>query len=328
MGQTGKVRSIHYLRAIAAAMVVVMHIYNYGLVTGHAANPVYWMKHGVSIFFVISGFVMVVSTREWAGNGRDFLRRRLIRIVPLYWLATLALFAFGLTQPGDFDRLLPSLLLVPTLANQARDVTSPVLEVGWTLCLEMAFYTLFAAAMILPRKTAILGTAAVLCLAGVLAQTLPGTPWTRFYLSPLIAEFGGGMVIAWFGLRAPGWVCPLGFLALATLGDAGLGHTLGVSVPTLMIVTGGRGLDGRLPAIPVLDRMGDASYATYLWHLHAMNLVIVPLLGAAAPELVVVPATLLVTLLVGDLAHRRIEAPLTGWLARRSRRQAPVLAPA
>jgi exopolysaccharide production protein ExoZ len=41
----------------------------------------------VAIFFVISGFIMCVITRD---NADDFLKMRLIRIVPIYWLCTFA----------------------------------------------------------------------------------------------------------------------------------------------------------------------------------------------------------------------------------------------
>src|SRR3546814_7431423 len=48
---------------------------------------------GVDVFFPISGFVMLISTRTLLGRPgawRAFVRRRAIRIVPLYWLATTA----------------------------------------------------------------------------------------------------------------------------------------------------------------------------------------------------------------------------------------------
>ncbi|MFX5785380.1 acyltransferase family protein, partial [Acinetobacter baumannii] len=46
---------------------------------------------GVDIFFVISGFVMYYLMHDRFGSATvagDFLRRRLIRVVPLYWICT------------------------------------------------------------------------------------------------------------------------------------------------------------------------------------------------------------------------------------------------
>ena len=51
-----------------------------------------FLAAGVDLFFVISGFIMVVSCWPEFGKPyapRRFIVRRLVRIVPLYWLATL-----------------------------------------------------------------------------------------------------------------------------------------------------------------------------------------------------------------------------------------------
>lgn len=56
---------------------------------------------GVDIFFVISGFVMVMSTESRVITAAEFLRARLARIVPLYWAAlslTLVLIAVGVIE--------------------------------------------------------------------------------------------------------------------------------------------------------------------------------------------------------------------------------------
>lgn len=44
---------------------------------------------GVDIFFIVSGCIMMITTRE--STVSDFIARRIIRIVPLYWLFTLVL---------------------------------------------------------------------------------------------------------------------------------------------------------------------------------------------------------------------------------------------
>ena len=83
--------SLQTLRAIAALSVTLAHIPNVSLILPQAR----YGAVGVDIFFVISGFIMVDSSKDLFQhpNGlRIFLLRRLARIVPLYWLITVVWF--------------------------------------------------------------------------------------------------------------------------------------------------------------------------------------------------------------------------------------------
>src|SRR5271168_4060937 len=93
---------IHFLqiaRAIPAWLVVTDHAL-LELSRNAPDSPVTQLawslgSSGVHIFFVISGFIMVHISWESFGKraaSADFLRRRIIRIVPLYWLGTVAAF--------------------------------------------------------------------------------------------------------------------------------------------------------------------------------------------------------------------------------------------
>ena len=92
-------RGIQVLRGLAAAMVVALHAtQSWSQRVGGQAPGLVWGNGaaGVDIFFVISGFVMAVSTigKEHKVNpAQNFLERRLIRIAPLYWIATIAVIA-------------------------------------------------------------------------------------------------------------------------------------------------------------------------------------------------------------------------------------------
>lgn len=246
-----------------------------------------------------------------------FFRRRLLRIAPIYWVATLLLFASGISDRGDGAQLLPSLLLMPTQVEGADRLVSPTLEVGWTLCIEMAFYLLFALAMALPRRTAVVGTACGLILAGLLAPAFSGNPWSNFYLTPLVLEFGAGMLLAWSGLKAPWWLCPAGFLMMATSGLASESHLLIASIPAVAIVAGARGMDHWLRPVRSVVLLGDASYAIYLFHLHALMLLAVPLVGRPAPALAILPVGFSLAIALGILMHLRVENPLAGFITTR-----------
>jgi peptidoglycan/LPS O-acetylase OafA/YrhL len=214
-----KIHFLQALRAIAAWLVVADHALldvTHGDL-GNPATPVAWTMGsiGVYVFFVISGFIMVQIC--WDDFGRrgaaaNFLRRRIIRIVPLYWLATVAAFAFhkvSVTHGANagWSELLRSMLFIP---YRVEDGTwTPVLSQGWTLNYEMFFYTIFTAAIAFPRQIAIpaIGTALVVFVsvgsllpAGVLA----------YLSSPIVLWFvlGIGLAVLWrlYGFVEPQWL--------------------------------------------------------------------------------------------------------------------------
>ena len=118
------------------------------------------------MFFVISGFIMVYVSRNFSGPGgaADFAIRRVIRVVPLYWLFTGVFVALLLFWPSIFSTLklsarhtAESFLFIPTV-NNVGDYY-PVLGVGWTLNYEMYFYAIFAVLLLVPISRSVMITA-------------------------------------------------------------------------------------------------------------------------------------------------------------------------
>ena len=139
---------------------------------------------GVNLFFMISGFVMMECTK--AGDPQ-FFRKRLIRIVPFYWLLTLTVFVIALIAPSlmnnttaDLEHLIKSLFFIPFDKNGSGH--APILFVGWTLNYEMLFYLIFGLSLTVTVRyravisTIILGTVMALFsyndgfVSGVLAS--------------------------------------------------------------------------------------------------------------------------------------------------------------
>lgn len=230
--------NIQALRALAAYMVVVFHLTEF--VNQVLPDALDWRagQAGVDVFFVISGFIMVFTTRRGDTSPADFLRRRVIRVVPLYWLVTGILvlcliggFApFGLHDwaPGDVFR---SLLFLPLV--RVDGVAGPPLGVGWTLNYEMFFYVLFALTLALRRQLApALGISLAIGLLVAGAVLLP--PHTlagSFYSSPIMLEFVAGALLGhWWSGRPPRTACAgpqstalrAGGIAALALGAAGI----------------------------------------------------------------------------------------------------------
>jgi peptidoglycan/LPS O-acetylase OafA/YrhL len=279
-------RNIQALRALAAFMVVCVHLQALATLGGAPLSITYPGNAGVDLFFVISGFIMVFTTGRKPQGTLTFFASRVRRIAPLYWSVTLALFAVArfapsLIQntPSDLQRLVASLLFIPV--QRADGAMEPVVFVGWTLNFEMAFYALFALGLLAPRRRiGVLATVGALALAvawGWAAR--PAAPALGFYTMPMVLEFGLGMLLglAWPRLDPPErLVWPLAAAAAAAFALMLAGPQLWPEVdrlfafglPAAVIVAVALALErrGRAARWPWLQALGAASYAIYLSH--------------------------------------------------------------
>ena len=168
-----KLQSIQILRGIAALLVVLYHI-RAQEVLGMDGNGLGEMPFlngfvnngfaGVDLFFVISGFIMVVVTegdRPGLRTAADFLFARITRIYPIWWffagLLTIYLVGFnGNMGVGErwqsflqSDAVTPYLIKSFLLLPQSDD---PILGVGWTLVHEVYFYLVFTLILLAKRS--------------------------------------------------------------------------------------------------------------------------------------------------------------------------------
>ncbi|TAD78587.1 MAG: acyltransferase [Sphingomonadales bacterium] len=322
--------AIQYLRGIAALMVVMVHV-DYQL--GRLAKPLGLdlFAAGVDIFFVISGFIMWVSTaRSPDRTAGQFLRDRIARIVPLYWSVTLFVAAVALLVPTamqstrfDPALLVASLFFIAWPNPSFNGDLAPLLVAGWTLNLEMFFYLLFALAMRLTdwqpaRFALIVGMIVSAALAAIFVPGLP--PEVLFYGQNLIIEFAFGLALGWLWLnrrpRQSGlwWLVSIaGFIGIfiEPLREV-LPAFLAVGVPAAMVVAGA--ILAPTPRFPVLRMLGDSSYALYLTHALALSVLaqILKRLGLVGmPTALIVILCIAVSVTSGWIIYRLIERPLT-----------------
>ena len=276
------------LRALAAIEILFAHLWptmaQFG--GGNLIPNFLFGASGVDLFFVISGFIMVFTSEKLftrSGASFNFLKRRLIRIVPLYWLLTTVVvvvwYRFDPPSHTTWTNIVGSYFFIPT--TRPNGGTEPVLGVGWTLNYEMFFYCLFAITIIFKRNIAVIVLSVLLVLFVNIPTRLGIALPAAFAVwgSSMVYEFAFGMWIALafltgYRLRPP--------LALA-LGAAGLAlmvythleeftvvsRTLGWGGGAAMIVAAVTLNDStrKLPtAFRPLVSIGDASYALYLFH--------------------------------------------------------------
>ncbi|MCT8003367.1 acyltransferase [Sphingomonas sanguinis] len=357
--------TVQAMRGIAALMVVIGHSQS---AAGRlmAASGEHFVRStvmpwgaGVDLFFVLSGFIMVhASTRLFGRQGArsEFLRRRLVRIVPLYWLVTtlfLILLAAAALKGGDpfpgMGAILASYAFFP--ADTYSDGRFfPVFDLGWTLNYEMFFYTLFALVVPLARRRALAAVGGLLSVAVVIGMFAPGPSPLWFWTRPIILDFGLGLIVgalAGRGVRLSRGVRMV--LALVGVGllvadpfrifNGPVGITVGNGWPRVLCA----GLPiaailaaavlGPEPATPRLLRpvshLGDASYSLYLFHPFALIVTekLVQKLafarGVEGWQLVLFMVA--VALGIALCVHRWIERPMTAELARRLSRAVPPL---
>ncbi|WP_342722773.1 acyltransferase [Bradyrhizobium sp. B097] len=340
---------IQALRGIAASLVVLSHALE--VIVDHHILPEWFRPVGFSIgglgvttFFVISGFIMVTISYDDFGSLHNALRfagRRLVRIVPAYWIATLT--AFALYQVSPLSRkpsaaeLVSSLTFIPYPNGLGVDM-QPVLGQGWTLNYEMSFYALFAIALVLPRRIGLIGLFLLFCVivaggASVkpLSDNTPAQTVFTFFSDPIILLFLVGMAIGvlkrnfadHFVVRYPLLVAAA-LLATQILVNIVLRIPPRLPFPEVISVwiAGALAVAACAFAAPVsgggfeaaAEAMGDASYSTYLFHIF-----IVAALKMAFP---ITPVTavffvllaLLLSNLFGLLFYRTVERSISAML--------------
>ncbi len=283
---------------------------------------------GVDIFFVISGFVMFVSTqnlvriRDW----RSFAWRRLARIVPLYWIATtlkvvlvLAIPSLALHTVLSLDGVVASYLFVPWRTEFGGLL--PVLPVGWTLNIEMAFYALFALALACGIGLLPVILPCLLMAAAMSHFVTPDWPGIALYCDPIVLEFAAGLCLGAVTLRGPrlppipAAIAVVGGFAMLVFLPPTLPRLLLWGAPATLIVAGTIGLERPLRRAPSrwLLMFGAASYSTYLFHsfvLVALGIVLqqLPLPLSVSWVLAIVLGCTL-SALGGELCRRAFERP-------------------
>jgi exopolysaccharide production protein ExoZ len=189
---------------MAVSLVIFGHSAYYGIPVVSSINPTKsfynlesWGAIGVDLFFTISGFIMTVIIPSYTrpGGWRFFFVKRIIRIIPLYYLLSIldVLYAVYLRhQAISFEVVIKSLIFFP-LFDTSKFVW-PVISVGWSLSYEMYFYTLIGMLLVFKGNIykRLLFIILALSITGVFLN--PENPLLKFLTSPLLLEFGFGII--------------------------------------------------------------------------------------------------------------------------------------
>lgn len=169
---------IDVLRAIAIFMVVLVHTGQYGAgtlgLTNSLKNVIRLGAHGVQLFFLVSGFTMMLTFRRHQERESlpitNFFIRRFFRIAPMFYIAIL----YYLIQDG----LGPRYWLGDAPNITTGNIVSSVLFINgfnpyfinsivpgeWSIAVEMLFYALFPWLIYKFKKPELLVTMLVIVL--------------------------------------------------------------------------------------------------------------------------------------------------------------------
>ena len=347
---------IQYLRAIAAIFIVYYH--SIGQIPNYVQPFLRYflggthLTNGVDVFFVISGFIMLVVSRR--STPGDFLVRRIVRIIPLYWALTLLLAGLVALQPALFrttvlntQNLVKSILFIP---YQSHGFFSPLLVPGWSLNFEMFFYLVFSLSLFAPvsRRVTIIGSSfLIFYVFGVyflhgLGPEARQNSVISFYASLHLFEFWSGILIADLHLRGLlKWPPYIGWLLLAVSfvvlltglpidleSRPALQFFIETLMPSATLLLAVVSLENSscLPQWPRLAFLGDASYSLYLTHIFSLGLarIVWIKLGLQHESIMLAGAfgiwAMALSVVLASLTYRFLETPTHKWLLSAYRR--------
>jgi peptidoglycan/LPS O-acetylase OafA/YrhL len=302
------------LRAIAALSVFLGHtitgLYTFGQHPDLFLGAQQFAYEGVAIFFLISGFLLYrpfVVARRRGGHvaALSYFRRRILRIVPAYWLALSVFIAASLVSGITTNNWW---IFYGFGQVYGPSTIGSGIGVAWTLCIEVTFYAVLPAYALLAARLVGQTVARELVLLTLLAaasllfrahyhafadywkiSTLPGT-FTWFALGMGLAIVSvetqrrpsgqarglAGLVARW---PTAWWVLAALLSALQyalihstqSVAVQVLSHALYGVIAFFILLPGvfaesARGLAPRFLRLPALAWIGLISYAFYLYH--------------------------------------------------------------
>ncbi len=198
--------NIDALRGIAAVMVMILHIYNTFITQdtikqgsiGMPTNPFEYMdigRVGITIFFLISGFVIGRSITSYSINPiKTFVIRRFFRLYPLFWFSIILAVVFiwyPLDRSYDYWTILANITMVPAFFQEPFFI-----GLYWSLETELIFYVLVLLIFLFTRSLqvelnilltiALFGLAFLFTLLPLIRPTVPHWMATPYHLGLML----------------------------------------------------------------------------------------------------------------------------------------------
>jgi exopolysaccharide production protein ExoZ len=325
---------IQILRFFAALAVVAFHALGappkgFEVPESALSFALSYGGRGVDLFFVISGFVIFYATqpsklKPAKLTPAEFLRRRVERIVPLYFFVIFVVTMLAITVPATFgtpDWYTPRHILKSLAFIAFTDGDMPVVYVGWSLEYEMYFYLSLALLMALTRN--VWRNIVVMFSALAILGQIPGVGAAlgnaAFFADAMILEFVLGVIVGYVFVHGrTRWPMPVAAacaIAVLLLNDPS-SRVIVSGVPSACLVAAAAWLSRKRlnPSPPerALARLGDASYSIYLAQVETVSLASMSVAGLipAIPPLLLLVVTTGIVVALGLALNILVERPL------------------
>ncbi len=276
------IHNIQALRAIAAIMVLLHHAVPHYEAMGGDFFPLIALGKmgfsGVDIFFVISGFVIALTTSDKSRDIKsavNFFKNRAARIYLGYWPFLFLIYTLhlkympGILRGADFFSSV--FLYLPW--------TNYVLPTAWTLTFELYFYALFIPLFWMPKKR--LPKAMLVIFLLLLCRTFVVEVNERsaigFLTSHFLLEFfAGTLLYHYYSFLIKRWLIPVPVLMIVIgifvgqyfefKGGSSRVYSFGVAAVGLLWLFLILEKENIYQAAKHWTDLGDASYTIYLSH--------------------------------------------------------------
>ncbi len=344
--------NIQALRGIAVLLVIFYHLVGVQIQSSSdyaLPKVLQFGAVGVDIFFLISGFLMMAITQDTPSgfsSAMQFMKRRLLRIYPMYWLVSIPVTYLLFFSSRD---VLLSLKLNPDAARYIPDlpeylfksallfpqVNLPPLTISWTLIHEIFFYCVFSLLLLTPLRARIwlialwsVTTLVFWCLL----KPSQYQPISYLLCNPLTLEFTTGCFLAValqkaIKIQSPRFFLSLGCISIIAtwliwvfrndydfpIADMRVLYFL---LPCALLLASAVLMEQHKALLPKsLQLIGDASYSLYLTHIVFLSIgrkfwKLQGFEDSLFNNVLFWPSVFLAALLTGILCYRYAEKPL------------------
>lgn len=321
------VLSVQYMRAIAALFVVMHHSIEKG--AHYSTNPMGWFQVGdigVDLFFIISGYIMCHATYNKEISFGKFLKARVIRIIPLYWVLTTVALVIYLVAPdkinssGGMTSIIDSYMLIPSDSKY-------LIQNGWTLSYEFYFYFIFALGLSSVGIIKYMRPAIIIVFVATIGFIVSfNSVLINFLTNQLLLEFLFGVFIFLFFLKyklnqffSISLILSSIILLLLVNFKGGINiQIVDYGLPMVLLFIGMRGLEDtfinkqQLKISKLFEAIGNSSYSLYLIHPFALVAVsmILDKLGVTGYSYLFLIVLIVASLITGHACYLVLEKNL------------------